>query len=200
MDTLSTQSITPPLHRCFFAVKFHSEITGYLDGIIRQLQAHGADIRWVSRENMHLTLRFLGEITEGQLEGVRQLPGQKEFAGFTLGVRGLGAFPSLRSPSVFWGGVDGKDREDVTRLLELQGATEEWSQGIGLAPERRRYRAHVTLGRVRRPGAGLKELVNDITVRECESGYFPVTEFLLMRSNPAGGEYEVVERWKLREL
>jgi 2'-5' RNA ligase len=201
MNALNLQSITAGIHRCFFAVKFHSEITDYLDGIIRSLRVHNADIRWITPATMHLTLRVLGEIPDGQLDAIRQLPGQKEFLGFDLGARGLGAFPSLKSPSVFWAGVDGQDPDDLKRLLELQEATERWSQMIGLKPEGRRYRAHVTLGRVRRPGAGLKELVNDITVRDCQSSYCPVTELLLMRSNQGdkGAEYEVLERWKLGE-
>lgn len=188
------------LHRCFYAVQFPGEITSYLASIIEQLQVHRADVQWVPSRNIHLTLRFLGEITSGQLEQAMN-PGEDVLAVHPMRLRasGLGAFPLLRAPRVFWAGVEGESQEDMDRLLHLQGRTEHWSRKLGLAPERRRYAPHITLGRMGHPSDGLRELTDDIIERECISPYCSIDSIVLMRSTltRAGSTYEVLRRWGL---
>lgn len=190
------------LHRCFYAVQFPGEITSYLASIIEQLKRHRADVRWVPARNIHLTLRFLGEITSSQLEQAMN-PGEDMLPIRLVRLRasGLGAFPLLRAPRVFWAGVEGGSQEDMDRLLHLQGRTEQWSQKLGLEPERRRYAPHITLGRIGRPSDGLKELTDDIIGRECLSPYCSIESIVLMRSTltRAGSIYEVVRRWELAQ-
>lgn len=188
------------LHRCFYAVQFPGEITSYLGSIIEQLKMHHADVRWAPPRNIHLTLRFLGEITSAQLEQAKN-PGEDVLPVHPLRLRasGLGAFPLLRAPRVFWAGVEGESQEDMDRLLHLQGRTEQWSQRLGFTPERRRYAPHITLGRIGRPSDGLKELTDDIIGRECLSPYCSIEAIVLMRSTLTrmGSTYEVLRRWEL---
>lgn len=189
-----------PLHPCFFAVKFSAEIHDYLATIINSLRAHGADVAWTPQRNVHLTLRFLGELTDQQLRQATQLPdGTVLPLGFRLRAAGLGAFPALRSARVLWAGVEGETPEDRQRLGELQQLTEGWARQIGLAPEGRRYTPHITLGRVRNPSAGLRAVVDAMTVGECLSPFCTIAELLLMRSTltERGAEYEVVGRWRV---
>jgi RNA 2',3'-cyclic 3'-phosphodiesterase len=187
-------------HRCFYAIKFSPKVADYLLSLIRDLKRHDADVRWTREENLHLTLRFLGEINDGQLAQAGKLPAMLQpEGGFQLGAQGLGAFPSLRNASVLWAGVQGRERSDTDALLRLQTRTEEWAQQLGLPPERRRYSPHITLGRVRRPGPGLRSLINELTVRDCDSGFCSFGELVLMRSTLGGdgAHYDVVGRWTI---
>jgi RNA 2',3'-cyclic 3'-phosphodiesterase len=187
-------------HRCFYAIKFSPEVAGYLLSLIGDLKRHDADVRWTREENLHLTLRFLGEITEEQLAQAGKFPAMLQSEGaFQLGAHGLGAFPSLRNASVLWAGVQGRQQRDTDALLRIQAQTEGWAQQLGLPPERRRYSPHITLGRVRRPGPGLRSLINELTVRDCDSGFCSISELVLMRSTLGGdgARYDVVGRWTI---
>jgi len=188
------------VHRCFFAVRFAPHIEEYLARLIADLRRHGGGVRWVPRENLHLTLRFLGEITDSQLEHAMGMPDLGGLHGpFTVRARGLGAFPLMRAPRVLWAGVEGETQRDTDHLLSLQKHTERWAGELGLVPERRSYSPHITLGRVTPPFDGLKKLMDDVIGRECLSGYGTVEELLLMRSKLSGGPaaYEVARRWRL---
>jgi len=188
------------LHRCFYAVQFGSEVTAYIASAIERLKRHRADVRWVPLRNIHLTLRFLGEITGEQL-GMAKSVGSGSLPLRTISLRasGFGAFPLLRAPRVIWAGVEGESPEDRERLLHIQGRTEEWARGLGLPPENRRYAPHITLGRVARPSEGLKELTDAIIREECISPCTRIGAIVLMRStlSRTGPEYEVLRRWEL---
>lgn len=186
------------LHRCFFAVKFSAEIEDYVAAIINNLQKHGADVAWTPQRNLHLTLRFLGEISDQQLRQVLQLPTADALPlGFRLRAAGLGAFPTLRSARVLWAGVEGEAPEHRHQLNELQEMTEGWAREIHLIPEGRRYIPHITLGRVRNPSSGLRTVVDAMTTGECLSPFCTITQLLLMRSTltERGAKYEVVREW-----
>lgn len=186
------------LHRCFYALRFGVEVNAYLATIIEALKQHRADVRWVPSRNIHLTLRFLGELTDAQFEKARTIPAIPRSGDLSLRARGLGAFPLMRAPRVIWAGVEGETRHDTDRLLQLQGMTEEWARRIGLPPENRGYSPHITLGRVARPSPGLHELTNDIISRECQSDYSRIGEIVLMRSVLSGGaRYEDVGRYEV---
>ena len=118
------------------------------------LRAQGQDraLRWSPTQNLHLTLRFLGETTlEQRAEITARLHAvAAQAAPFSLKVepsgRGLGGFPNLRQPRVVWAGVDG----DLDVLRQLQGAVETVAQAAGFAPEGKAYSPHLTLARAAR--------------------------------------------------
>ena len=206
MDTdLPTPSSTRPeeLFRMFYAIRLAEPVNRYLAEIISELRSHGASVSWTPEANLHITLRFLGDITASQREEARRLPGTEEsHAGFDLRAEGLGAFPLLRAPRIFWAGVAGPAQADIDRLLHLQARTEQWARKIGLPAENRRYAPHITLGRVRRPLTALRELTNDIIGRPCHSETCHINELLLLRSTMTskGSVYEVEGRWGLGEV
>lgn len=191
--------LSGPLHRCFFALKFSPEATAYLANIINQLRQHNADVAWTPQRNIHLTLRFLGEITDQQLRRVRALPGIAPLGlGFALRASGLGAFPTLRSARVLWAGVEGETPDHRQQLGALQQRAEEWAREIGLRPEGKRYIPHLTLGRVRNPSPGLRIVVDAMTTGECYSPLSTIGQLLLVRSvlSERGAEYQVLEEWE----
>lgn len=188
------------LHRCFYAVKFDAEVTRYVIDLMETLRRHRADVAWTPTTNVHLTLRFLGDLDDRTFEGAQTLPDQEDLGrGFIARVEGLGAFPLLRAPRILWTGVSTPASHDMDRLRHLQQRTEIWAQRIGLPKEGRRFTPHVTLGRVRPPFKHVKELIDDMIARECRSRLCSIDELLLMRSTleRSGPTYEVVKKWKL---
>lgn len=144
--------------RSFIAIDFPSDLlqrisqVGFqLDQIIRSRQDHTqgkrSDIRWVKKENIHLTLKFLGDVPSSQIEKIQQgiIDCTEKRDTFDLHVRGMGAFPRPAHPNVIWAGI-----EESHDLLQLQKDIESRMAVCGFPPEERPFRAHLTLGRVAR--------------------------------------------------
>ena len=108
-------------------------------------------VRWVAAENIHITLKFLGDTHTEDLEKLQELLAKEvvEFAPFQVSIRDLGVYPNLSRPSVIWVGVT-----DNEKLFTLQKRVQAVASQIGSAPEKRRFSAHLTLGRVSRKGYG----------------------------------------------
>jgi len=151
------------------------------------------DARWTQPEGIHLTLKFLGEISDPKVEEVSaSLKNVAQFEALAIGVRGFGFFPDAHRPRVFWAGV-----ESPAGLSRLAEQVDQAMQGIGFAREERAFRPHLTLARfkVPRPQPALQALLAQ--ERESELGKFEVAEFFLFESklSPKGAEYRKVERF-----
>ena len=133
--------------RAFIAVALPDSVRGSLAELQQQLRTAGADVKWVAREQLHVTLKFLGGITQEQRQGVEALLKDiaKREAPFEISLREVGAFPSVAAPRVIWVGVE-RGREVVERLAT---AIERDTQRLEFPAEQRAFSAHVTLGRVR---------------------------------------------------
>ena len=130
--------------RSFVAVDVTAPVHAAIAALQAELARVRADVRWVRAEGMHVTLKFLGSVDSGLLERVRAalVVALAERPALEVGVRGTGAFPSLRRPRVLWVGLDGAG------LSELAGIVDAALLPLGFAPEKRSFAAHVTLGRV----------------------------------------------------
>ncbi|MDA4125998.1 MAG: RNA 2',3'-cyclic phosphodiesterase [Thaumarchaeota archaeon] len=127
-----------------------------LDSLVRfqeELRATGADIKLVGRQNLHFTVKFLGEISESQAAEVGSRLGSLVLKGIDVEVRGAGAFPNPSRARVVWAGVS-RDHEALVAPVAQQVIDS--LEGIGERDERP-FRAHVTLGRVR-SGRNLRQL------------------------------------------
>ena len=144
----------------------------------------GDNVRWTRRENVHLTLLFLGDTPTERIPAVRE---QLELAAantgpFTLKLGETGAFPSYHSPKILWIGLDG----DVKRLMQLQGRIEGALRSINFKPERRQFTPHITVGRAERDLE--PQYAGDVgfswrrSVLPPERAEIPVTEIQLLRS------------------
>ncbi|WP_423924570.1 RNA 2',3'-cyclic phosphodiesterase [Candidatus Palauibacter sp.] len=140
---------TPARSRLFVALRFPPRVR---EGIARATDALRAleGVRPVPVEQLHLTLRFIGET-----ERSREAPLARAIAAaaadlprFDLRLRAAGVFPSLRRARVIWVGV-----EDASALLDLHGSVEAAVVRAGIAPEPKPFRPHVTVGRIPRPPA-----------------------------------------------
>ena len=133
--------------RAFIAFKLSAEVVDALRALQVDLKHQDLKLRWVHPENIHLTLKFLGDTTADQLAAV--MGAIEDIAGshapLHIEARGLGVFPSLKKARVLWSGVHG----DVERLGELRSNLERSLAAIGFQAEKRTFRGHLTIGRVK---------------------------------------------------
>lgn len=158
--------------------------------LARQLRERRLDdaIRWTAGTNLHLTLRFLGEIDEAQQALLATLlPGMAvRYPSFDLHVGALGCFPTCHRPSVIWCGL----HEASAALGALQSDVERAARAIGLPAEEKHFTPHLTIGRTQRnrtsdlaaAGQILQQNAAISTLAGNDNGLFPVGEILLMRS------------------
>ncbi len=138
--------------RTFIAVELGSNVTGKAAKLIQALQQTEVEASWVQPAHMHLTLKFLGEITEAEMVDVCRVVGQAAatIEPFEIIVRGAGAFPDLASPKTIWLGIS----DGAESLLELHAAIETGLyRELQYPRERRRFTPHLTIGRVKRANA-----------------------------------------------
>ena len=133
--------------RIFIAIEISDEIKDALGQIESHLKYSGADVKWVNPENIHLTLKFLGEIDEKRCEEVKAALDRVagSISSFALTIKELGAFPKIEYPRVLWAGLD-KGADESKALAEK---IDEALYGIGFQKEARPFAAHLTIGRVR---------------------------------------------------
>lgn len=177
--------------RCFVSVDI--EVRSLLDALVevqRRLEKTGADLKCVERENIHITLRFLGEVRDGLVGELQRLVSGVAFEPFRVEFRGLGVFPSLRRPRVVWAGMsDGvEELNGIFRRLEPELV------GMGFRPEGRGFSPHITLARVR-SGRNRERLVEEVTANADEVfGDFEVGYVRLKKSvlTPRGPIYSTI--------
>ena len=183
--------------RSFLAIELPRAILKKIEEVQGDLKSSRADVRWVSPDRIHLTLKFLGNIDESTIDPVAKSTEGLTHAlsPFSLKVRGLGAFPHLKNPRVIWVGL--VDEEEV--LTSFQKELEKELEKIGLEPEGRSFHSHLTLGRVK-SSRGRDELVERMERhREEEFGDFQVERVILFKSDlrPAGPIYTPLRELRL---
>ena len=133
--------------RTFLAIPLPKETKDLLSRIQEQLKTSKADVKWVEPQNIHLTLKFLGEINEEQLNKISAIVEEtaKNFAPFTVGINSIGAFPRITAARVIWAGIDKGDAE----VKKIAADLEEKIALIGIPKEERPFSTHITIGRTR---------------------------------------------------
>lgn len=133
--------------RCFIAVFLDPAIRPRVAAFQKQLARAGADVKWVEPENLHFTLKFLGDVESASLDEIgRALEAAvADVQAFELGLGDAGAFPNIRNPRVIWIGVN-SGREP---LIDLAGSVEEAMKAKGFQQDGKGLSPHLTIGRVR---------------------------------------------------
>lgn len=187
--------------RTFIAIELPEEIKDTLARLQEQLKSSGANVKWAAPQNIHLTLKFLGEIDENKLDGVKQVIDEAvaDKTSFQARISSLGAFPKIDFPRIIWVGIDLGDKETKSIAKDLEdGLTK-----INIPKEDRPFSSHVTLGRVRsnlnreRLVKGLKEAQGKFGEKSLE---FSVTKIILFKSTltPKGPVYEILKEGALK--
>ena len=186
------------LVRTFVAVVPPEDILDQLGHLVDRLhRLPSASCKWVSRAQLHLTLRFLGESSQAQTDIVAKALGKVTGAAFEITLNRVGGFPSLRQPRVLWlGGVSG-----VEHLAALAAKVEEAAVVSGFPPETRAFDAHLTLARVRRtPSSPFPPELTE-ALKTVPSFTWRVSRFFLVQSNltPQGSIYTTLHEYSLTQ-
>ncbi len=182
--------------RAFIAINTSAEIADRLRAISGDLQKslRSAPVRWVPVENIHLTLKFLGDVSLSNLEMLKKMLASTalEHSAFDFSAGDLGAFPSLRRPRVIW-----VDIRAPHELLALQRSIDNETARLGYPREDRPFSPHLTLGRISRNASSddlrqISEALSGFKVGYV--GAAKVTAVHLFRSDldPHGAVYTVI--------
>ncbi|MCM8757907.1 MAG: RNA 2',3'-cyclic phosphodiesterase [Candidatus Omnitrophica bacterium] len=133
--------------RTFIAVELPSEIKEYLSYLQVDLKSCNADVKWVEPKNIHITLKFLGEVKEEKITSIKKIMEKisNQINSFAVSIFSLNGFPNIESPRVIWVEIKNGQKE----LLYLNKLLEEELSSIGIPKEKRPFCSHITLGRVR---------------------------------------------------
>ena len=178
--------------RLFVALEIPAAVRDNLAALIKDLRSLSSRLadkrpRWVHPENLHVTLKFIGEVAPARLEGIRSaLLAIRSDAAVEMHFRGLGFFRDENYPRVLWAGLEATPNlpslaADIDRALESQG----------IAREQRGFAAHLTLARFEPPGLHEKLRAAIQQSGEPEFGSFQAREFHLIESKlkPSGAAY-----------
>ncbi len=133
--------------RAFVAFELAADIIRHAEKLQGDLTTRGLRLRWVRAQNIHLTMKFLGDIRETDIPDVTAAmqTAVQGFGPLDLAVQGMGAFPGVKRPRVLWIGLGGQ----VELLKRLHAGLEEALEGVGFPKEKRPFKAHLTLGRTK---------------------------------------------------
>lgn len=179
--------------RIFIAVKIPEDVRRKVRQYINSIKNNFNNVKWVSQENLHLTIKFLGEVKKPDLKKIMECIEEtaSEFTPFSMGLNGLGFFPSEMKPRVIWFGADG----GADHLLEVFHSLENCLEKAGFDRDARTFSPHLTIGRVRKD----KKTVVPEGLPEFDSVRFEINSLTLMKSilTPNGPIYESTFESKL---
>ena len=149
------------------------------------------NVKWVKKENLHITLKFLGEVHDNKVEKIISTIEQiDEFKKFTVKIKNIGSFPSQKSPKVIWIGVE----EGNNLVREINKRIEKRLKKEGFKEEKR-FHPHITICRVKRYSEELNELFKEKVTDSFEVCWFNLYQSILQRQGP---EYRVIKQFPLR--
>jgi len=177
--------------RLFVALELPAAVRENLGALLKALRAVSPQTRWVRPENLHLTLKFIGEVPETEFAVIREaLAAARSDQPVTLEFRGLGFFPNEKRPRVFWAGI-----EASPNLKTLAAEIDRAMEKLGIPCEQRPFSPHLTLARFEPPELPekLRSAIEENAAREF--GSFRTNQYQLIESKlkPSGAEYTTVE-------
>lgn len=175
--------------RLFTAIMIPDEIKDKLQELFTPIEG----VKWQSKSQMHLTLRFIGEVDEETADEVVDELRQVQIQPFDINLGHIGTFPESGKPKVIWIGI-----APNKRLQELHGQLENACQDVGLEPDDRSFKPHITLGRNKSadPEKIIKYVDHQVVP---DFDPIPVRDFCLFRSEltPRGAIYHIEKKYPL---
>jgi len=181
--------------RSFFAIELPAELKANITIYSNSLKELAPKVKWVKSSSLHITLKFLGEqssqLVEQVVTSLIDLP--HNIRPFNVKVSEFGSFPNPKNPRGFWLGVENG------QLLNRFNQIEDRLLPLGFEKEKRRFSAHLTLGRVKFP-QDFNDLWDFVENKLFTPFNFEVKQFVLMRSilKPSSAEYRVIQKYPLQ--
>lgn len=183
--------------RSFIAIDLENQIIDRVAGFQKTLVNTGADLKLVEAQNIHITLRFLGEVPLSLIEEIRDKLKILQFNQLEVSIQGIGVFPDVRHFNIIWVGIE----KGVLQLIEIHSKIEAMLKHLGVRPDGRGFSPHVTVARVR--SAKNKDRLIDLIIRgrDQDFGTFRVDSIKLKRSvlTPGGPIYTTLIEAKAAE-
>ena len=184
--------------RTFIAIDVSDEVRSAVGTFTSALKKEKARVSWVKPENVHITLKFLGEIDEEKIPeiiGALQECSKKQKP-FEITIKGSGGFPNLKKPRIIWVGMT----EGIEELKSLAGAADNELSKLGFEKEKRAFKPHLTIGRVKAL-IDNESFIKKIQSTEFYGGRFTAGKISLMKSDlkPSGAEYTKLETINLND-
>ena len=179
--------------RLFAAIEIPADIRAAIADLEKEFRALAPRVKWVRTENLHLTLKFLGETDQAKLGEVKSgLASVHSDQPVRLEFRGLGFFPNAKRPHVFWAGI-----QSSPNLATVAATIDQAMGALGFPREDRAFVPHLTLARFHEPSlsGGLRTVVEKNISRNF--GSCSTREFHLIESKmkSAGAEYTTVQSY-----
>jgi 2'-5' RNA ligase len=167
--------------RAFIAVALQGRVVGTIEDFISDLRHRTRPVKWVERQNLHITLKFLGDVPEDRIPALSDSVARAAavHSKFRVSFIGLGAFPNPGKARVVWVGIDrgGAELEALAKSVEAE------TVGSGFPPQDKPFRAHLTIGRVKGDAPPGPELVEAIVGNaQRRFGVMPVETVRVMAS------------------
>ena len=188
------------MKRIFTAIDISDEARRKASNYIETLKRAFPNLRvgWDKPEKLHFTLKFLGDMDEKHLDDLTAAVEKtaKQISEFKLQVTGTGVFPSKRNARILWLGV----KDESGSLQKLNEALEIECEKFGFAKEKRNFKPHLTVARLREPKKS-KDLIEEHLRNEFDSNEFIVAEIVIYESRlqKTGSIYSVVSTHELEE-
>jgi RNA 2',3'-cyclic 3'-phosphodiesterase len=181
--------------RTFIAINLPDEIQHAVSDYVDSIKKSMKDIKWVDSNNLHFTIKFLGEVNDSDIKKVTDCMSNvaREYSPFEIGLSDTGFFPSESNPKVVWIGVDGG--EDT--LLDLYQDMENCLEESGFDRESKTFSPHLTIGRVKK----FKKVTVPDNLLDFEPVRFTVSSLAVMKSTltPEGPIYEKIFESELKK-
>ena len=180
--------------RLFVATDLPPAVLDAITEVQSQLRKIGDSTRWVQPTSMHLTLKFLGEVTESRLPAIDERLRTLRTEPFQVHYSGVGFFPNARAPRVLWIGVGSRALEDLAHEMEVRMVE------LGFPAEKRPFNPHLTVARSRRDRRINRSVVEAAARYDGrEFGTYSTDRFYLFQSTlrPDGAEYKKLFEYPL---
>lgn len=175
--------------RTFLAIEVPECLKKKIDQLIIQEKNNELPIKWTKYENLHITLKFLGEIDETMKQKIIPVLEKisKNFSPFKIGLSDIGCFPHPGNPRVLWIGV----KQGASILTDIAGEIDKALYALGFIKDKR-FHGHLTIGRTKKHCR-----IDHILTREFTSEEFTVDSVTLFRSSltPQGPQYEILNKF-----
>lgn len=183
--------------RLFIAIEIPLVLKERLNQVQQSLRSYTTGVKWVSQDNFHLTLKFLGANPANKCKDICAAMQQscQQFSAFTLSLQGLGTFPGKGNPKVLWAGIHG----DTDILLGLHNSLDKNLANLSFPVEPRQYSPHLTLGRIKDFRAADRLMAEVGKLKQEDFGQWQVTNINLIQSTltPSGPIYVPIETVEL---